>query len=95
MFVVELDDAPEPQSHDLFHDTVHLRVLCGAGAFDVTGFITTLQQIGFPGPWGVEILSDTHRPRPLEEALADARRTTLAVFDSLTEEGRRPWHASR
>jgi sugar phosphate isomerase/epimerase len=85
VFVVELDDAGEPQSDDLFHDTVHHRVLCGKGTFDLSGFITTLQQIGFAGPWGVEILSDAHRGRAPAEALVDAHRSTTALFDSLTE----------
>ena len=65
VFVVELNDAPAPQSPDLFQDTIHHRVLCGSGTFDVAGFIETLQQIGFAGPWGVEIISDAHRRRPL------------------------------
>ena len=84
VFVVELNDAPAPQSTDLFHDTIHHRVLCGSGTFDVTGFIETLQQIGFAGPWGVEIISETHRRRPLQEALVDAHRTTMALFDNPT-----------
>jgi sugar phosphate isomerase/epimerase len=91
VFVVELNDAPAPLSTDLFHDTIHNRVLCGAGTFDVTGFIETLQRIGFDGPWGVEIISDAHRRRPLQKALVDAHHTTLAVFDSLpgaTEQAR-------
>ena len=83
VFVVELNDAPGPQSTDLFHDTIHHRVLCGSGTFDVAGFIRTLQGIGFAGPWGVEIISETHRRRPLQEALVDAHRTTMALFDSL------------
>ena len=83
VFVVELSDAPAPQSTDLFHDTIHHRVLCGAGTFDVKGFIATLQQIGFAGPWSVEIISDAHRRRPVAEALVDAHRTTTALFDSL------------
>jgi sugar phosphate isomerase/epimerase len=87
VFVVELNDAPAPRSADLFHDTIHHRVLCGAGTFDVTGFVDTLQQIGFGGPWGVEILSDVHRRRPLPEALADARTTTMASFDGTTPPG--------
>jgi sugar phosphate isomerase/epimerase len=55
-------------------------VLCGTGTFDVTGFVATLQQIGFTGPWGVEIISDEYRQRPLEVALVDAYRTTMAMF---------------
>ncbi len=64
VFVVELNDAPAPQSTDLFHDTIHHRVLCGSGTFDVGGFVRTLQGIGFAGPWGVEIISEAHRRRP-------------------------------
>ena len=85
VFVVELNDAPEPQGTDLLHDTVHHRVLCGSGTFDVTGFIETLQQSGFTGPWGVEILSETHRQRALEVALVDAHRSTMKMFDSLSD----------
>jgi sugar phosphate isomerase/epimerase len=84
VFVVELNDAPASQSTDLFHDTIHHRVLCGAGTFDVTGFVDTLQRIGFAGPWGVEILSDAHRQRPLQEALTDAHGTAMALFDRAT-----------
>jgi sugar phosphate isomerase/epimerase len=87
VFVVELNDAPAPQSTDLFHDTIHHRVVCGAGTFDVTGFVDILKRIGFAGPWGVEILSDAHRQRPLREALADAHRTAMELFDRGTSEG--------
>jgi sugar phosphate isomerase/epimerase len=84
VFVVELNDAPAPQSTDLFHDTIHHRVLCASGTFDVDGFVETLCKTGFAGPWGVEIISDAHRRRPLQEALVDAHRTTMALFDNLT-----------
>lgn len=77
--MVGLNDAPAPQSSDLFHDTIHHRVLCGSGTFDVEGFVATLQPIGFTGPWGVEIISDEHRQRPLEDALADVYRTTMVM----------------
>ena len=87
VFVVELNDAPEPRSTDLFQDTINHRVLCGSGTFDVTGFVRTLQQIGFPGPWGVEIISEDHRRRPLQEALTDAYRTTMATFGGLPADG--------
>ena len=87
VFVVELNDAPAPQSTDLFHDTIHHRALCGSGTFDVRGFIETLCNIGFAGPWGVEIISDAHRGRPLREALVDAHRTTMALFDNVTVGG--------
>ena len=80
VFVVELDDAPALQSTDLFHETIRNRVLIGSGTFDVTGFTSTLQDSDFTGPWGVEIISDEHRARPLQEALTDAYRTTMKLF---------------
>jgi sugar phosphate isomerase/epimerase len=83
VFVIELNDAPAPQSTDMFLDTINHRVLCGSGTFDVQGFIATIQQLGFAGPWGVEILSEAHRRRPLQESLVDAYRTTVAQFDAL------------
>ncbi|HLN75997.1 MAG TPA: TIM barrel protein [Nocardioidaceae bacterium] len=88
VFVVELNDAPVPQSADLFQDTIHHRVLCGAGTFDVRGFVETLRRIGFAGPWGVEIISDTHRQGPLLKALTDAYRTTMDVFDDAAAQSR-------
>jgi sugar phosphate isomerase/epimerase len=84
VFVVELNDAPAPQSTDLFHDTIHHRVLCGSGTFDVRGFIETLKRLAFAGPWGVEIISADHRRASLQEALVCAHRTTMAQFDSLS-----------
>jgi sugar phosphate isomerase/epimerase len=80
VFAVELNDAPAPQSTDMFHETINHRVLCGSGTFDVRGFVETLQRIGFAGPWGVEIISEAHRHQPLQEALVDAHRTTMALF---------------
>ena len=68
--------------HDRSADLAELshRVHCGSGTFDVQGFVATLQQIGFTGRWGVEIISDDHRQRPLDDALVDTYRTTMAIF---------------
>lgn len=84
VFAVELNDAPAGGSG--FVDTIRHRVPCGEGTFDVAGFIRTLQDLGFPGPWGVEILADAHRRLPLDEALAVAHRTAARFFAG----GRRP-----
>jgi sugar phosphate isomerase/epimerase len=80
VFCVELNDANRQQVGTLLHDTMHNRELCGEGDFDVKGFIRTLQRLGFDGPWGVEIISDTHHSRPLSESLPDVHRTALAQF---------------
>jgi sugar phosphate isomerase/epimerase len=83
VFIVELNDAAaEPKGHP-FQDTIRRRVLPGSGAFDLSGFIGVLRDGGFSGPWGVEMLSDDHRSKPLDEALHDAITRTRELFDSL------------
>ncbi|MGW3290567.1 sugar phosphate isomerase/epimerase family protein [Streptomyces sp. NPDC001002] len=76
---VELDDADTDVVGTLFEDTVHRRRLCGEGSFDLPGIIAALRTAGFRGPWGVEILSDTHRALPVREAAAAAFRTVAAL----------------
>jgi sugar phosphate isomerase/epimerase len=80
IFGVELNDADADIKGTLFEDTRDNRRLCGEGDQDVTGFITTLQAIGFKGPWGVEILSKQHRTRPVREALESAYSAALSCF---------------
>jgi sugar phosphate isomerase/epimerase len=79
-FGVELCDAQLESIGTLFEDTRDRRTLVGQGTQDVVGFIRTMREAGFPGPWGVEILSVEHRQRPLLEALTVARDTTLDAF---------------
>lgn len=80
IFGVELCDAQADVVGTLFEDTRDRRELIGDGVQDVPGFIRTLRGIGFDGPWGVEILSEAHRRRPLTEALRVARDTALSAF---------------
>jgi sugar phosphate isomerase/epimerase len=80
LFGVELDDADPAVVGTLFEDTVHRRRYCGEGTFDLPGLVRALRDTGFDGPWGVEILSDEHRARPLVEGLRMARDTALGVL---------------
>lgn len=77
---VELNDADSQVIGTLFEDTVRRRRLCGEGSFDLTGIISALRTAGWAGPWGVEILSDTHRALPVREAAEAAYRTAAAVL---------------
>ncbi len=77
---VELNDADADQIGTLFEDTVHRRRLCGEGSFDLVGIIAALRTAGWRGPWGVEILSDEHRKKPVRIAVADAFRTAQALL---------------
>lgn len=80
IFAVELNDAAADSIGTLFEDTVQRRLLPGDGAFDVPTFINAVRSAGFAGIWGVEMLSDRHRRLPLDEALREARESTLACF---------------
>ncbi|MEB8336945.1 sugar phosphate isomerase/epimerase family protein [Streptomyces endophyticus] len=77
---VELNDADPQVIGTLFEDTVSRRRLCGEGAFDLPGIIAALRTAGWSGPWGVEILSDSHRALPVREATEAAYRTAAALL---------------
>ena len=58
------------------------RLLCGDGTFDLTGLVAVLRELGFDGPWGVEILSASFRVLPVGDALKLAADSTSAVLSS-------------
>lgn len=78
---VELDDATMDLIGDPYEDTVLRRRYLGDGEFRVEDFIAAVHQAGWRGPWGVEILSEVHRVRPLAESLPEVMSTTLAAFE--------------
>jgi sugar phosphate isomerase/epimerase len=80
IFGVELDDAAPEVVGSLFEDTVDNRLLCGEGIFDLTGLVALLREIGFNGPWGVEILSTSFRALPVGQALKLAADSALSVL---------------
>ncbi|WP_369991862.1 sugar phosphate isomerase/epimerase family protein [Pseudomonas xanthosomatis] len=77
---IELNDAHKYAIEPLWMDTIHKRVLPGDGTFDVPAFIKAVQAAGYEGPWGLEVLSDTHRVLPLEQMANDAYDKTIAQF---------------
>jgi sugar phosphate isomerase/epimerase len=80
IFGVELDDAAPEVIGTLFEDTVDRRLLCGDGCFDLTGLVAMLRDIGFDGPWGVEILSESFRALRVNHALKLAAGSALSVL---------------
>jgi sugar phosphate isomerase/epimerase len=80
IFGVELDDAAATMVGSAFEDTLDNRLYCGDGCFDLIGLVRLVQELGFNGPWGVEILSKTHRKLPVTEALELAAESTLTVL---------------
>lgn len=77
---VELNDGTFECSWSLQEDTVNHRRLCGEGEFDVKGFIAAMQDAGYSGAWGIEVLSEELRKWPLERLTTGAFETTMAQF---------------
>ncbi len=77
---VELNDGTLEAPWSLHEDTINHRRLCGEGEFDVKGLVRCVQGTGYDGPWGIEVLSQDLRARPLEEVAKRAFDTTMAQF---------------
>jgi sugar phosphate isomerase/epimerase len=77
---VELNDGTFEAPWSLHEDTINHRRLCGEGEFDVKGFIGSLQKVGYQSPYGIEVLSEELRNKPLEELTTRAFKTTMAQF---------------
>ncbi len=77
---VELNDGTLHSPWSLHEDTIHHRRFCGEGEFDVRAFVQGMQNAGYTGPWGIEVLSAELRTRPLDELTARAFQTTMAQF---------------
>ena len=81
LLAVELNDGPLKMPSDWRDETINHRRLCGEGEFDITGFLKTVDKLGFKGPFGVEILSAKLRELPLRECCETVYKTTMAAFD--------------
>lgn len=77
---IELNDGTFEAPWSLHEDTVNHRRLCGEGEFDVKGFIDCMQNAGYKGPWGIEVLSEELRQKSLEELTTRSYQTTIAQF---------------
>jgi len=77
---VELNDGTLEAPWSLHEDTVNHRRLCGEGEFDVRGFIECMQRAGYEGPWGIEVLSEELRKKPLHELTSRSFSTAAAQF---------------
>jgi len=79
---VELDDGTLEAPWSLREDCSNHRRLCGEGEFDIKSFITCVQQSGYEGPWGIEVLSEELRQWPLEKLATRSFDTTIAQFSA-------------
>jgi sugar phosphate isomerase/epimerase len=75
---VELSDGVVQSMDDLVDETVNHRRLPGEGEFDIPGYVEACRELGYDGPWGVEVLSAELRSLPIEEEFKRAYETTVA-----------------
>ncbi len=65
---------------DPIDEIVNHRELPGEGEFDLRGYVEVCQDHGYPGPWGVEVLSEELRNNPIDVIFRRAYETTAAQF---------------
>jgi len=75
---VELSDGQRQNMPDLVDETINHRRLPGEGEFDIPAYVEICRDIGYPGPWGVEVLSRELRSLPMQEEFQRAYETTAA-----------------
>jgi len=75
---LELNDGTLPGSPNF--DPSRARRFCGEGEFDIKGLIHCVRNMGYMGPWAVEVMSEELANLPLEELATQAFQTTLAEF---------------
>lgn len=82
VFVVELDDSlRRPVVDGLFEDAVNHRLYPGHGELEVPAFVAAMVELGWTGPWGVEIISAALRALPVEDAVRGVFDATMKVLD--------------
>jgi sugar phosphate isomerase/epimerase len=74
---IELNDGTLPGSPD--HDPSNRR-FCGEGEYDVKGLIHCVRNMGYHGPWAVEVISEELAALPLHALSTRAFDTTIAEF---------------
>jgi sugar phosphate isomerase/epimerase len=77
---IEINDGTFNCPWSLHEDTINHRRLCGEGEFDVKGFVSVMRRAGYSGAWGIEVLSEELRKKPLAELTTRSFSTTMSQF---------------
>jgi sugar phosphate isomerase/epimerase len=77
---IELSDGQFQNMADAIDEVVNHRRLPGEGEFAIPAYIEACQEVGYDGPWGVEVLSAELRALPIEQEFERAYETTVAQF---------------
>jgi sugar phosphate isomerase/epimerase len=73
---VELCDGPYEYADDRLDEVINRRRLPGEGEFPVAEYVAVCREIGYDGPWGVEVLSEELRSLPIDQMFQRAFETT-------------------
>jgi len=77
---LELNDGTLPGSPH--HDPTRARRFCGEGEYDIQGFINCVLNMGYDGPWAVEVMSQELTKLSLSELNSRAYKTTMTEFSN-------------
>jgi sugar phosphate isomerase/epimerase len=75
---IELSDGQVADMPDPIDEVVNHRRLPGEGEFDIAGYVEVCRELGYRGPWGVEVLSEELRSLPIDQEFDRAFETTMA-----------------
>jgi sugar phosphate isomerase/epimerase len=75
---VELSDGPYGIADEWLDEVINRRKLPGEGDFPIRDYVREFRELGYDGPWGVEVLSEELRNLPIEQIFDRAYETTAA-----------------
>ena len=75
---VELSDGPYGIAEEWLDEVINRRKLPGEGDFPIRDYIRVFRELGYHGPWGVEVLSEELRTLPIDEIFDRAYEATSA-----------------
>ena len=77
---VELSDGPFGIAEEWLDEVINRRRLPGEGDFPIPDYVRVCRELGYEGPWGVEVLSEELRNLPIEEIFDRAYETSSAML---------------
>ena len=77
---VELSDGPFGIAEEWLDEVINRRELPGEGEFPLADYVRVCRELGYEGPWGVEVLSEKLRNLPIEEIFDRAYETSSAML---------------
>ena len=82
---VELCDGPYEYAEDRLDEVINRRKLPGEGEFPIVEYVSAFRELGYDGPWGVEVLSEELRNLPIEQIFDRAYEATSAQLAAAGE----------